>query len=163
MALKPDREYNEVTDITNFWLATQATAVARGGIASVVTQGSGAAMGQNIVDEPNVVDYEGTVASTTIPKGVLLQDVALRMSTTRDFINYENSEIRPGDKCTLLKKGFVVTDMIGAAQTPAVGGIAYLGDDGLLFTTQQNSGPSVGRFETTKDANGFVRVSIEIT
>lgn len=163
MALKGDREYNEITDITNFWLASQATAVEKGGVASVVTQGSGAALGVNITDDPNVVDYEGTVASGTIPKGVLLQDVALAMSTTRDFPNYEKGdEIRPGDKCTLVRHGWIVTDMIGSGETPAVGGIAYLGDDGEFYTSQQNSGPTVGRFETTMDSNGFCRVFIDL-
>lgn len=162
MALKPDREYNEITDITNFWYADQATAVEKGGVASVVTQGSGAAIGVNIDDEPNVVDYEGTVTSGTVPKGVLLQNVALAMSTTRDFINYENQEIRPGDKCTLVRHGWVVTDMVGSGETPAAGGTAYLGDDGELYTTQQNSGPTVGKFDTTLDSNGFCRVFIDL-
>jgi hypothetical protein len=160
MALKPDREYNEVTDITNFWTTVAAE---KGGIASVVTQGSGAAIGQNITDEPNVVGY-ATSASGAVPKGVLLQTVTEPMSATRDYINYYNQEIRPGDKCTLVKKGFVVTDMITG--TPAVGGIAYLGASGLISTTSGSFGgvatPVVGRFETTVDAAGFARVSIDI-
>lgn len=161
MALKPDREYNEVTDITNFWTTVAAE---KGGIASVVTQGSGAALGTNIVDEANVVGYSAS-ASGAVAKGVLLQTVTAAMSATRDFINYENQEIRPGDKCTLVKKGFVVTDLITG--TPAVGGIAYLGASGLISTTSGSFGgastPVVGRFETTVDADGFARVSIDIT
>lgn len=161
MALKPDREYNEVTDITNFWTTVAAE---KGGIASVVTQGSGAALGVNIVDEANVVGYSAS-ASGAITKGVLLDTVAAAMSATRDFINFENQEIRPGDKCTLVKKGFVVTDMI--IGTPVVGGIAYLGASGFISTTSGSFGgtttPVVGRFETTVDAGGFSRVSIDIT
>ncbi len=162
MALKPDREYNEITDITNFWYASQATAVEKGGMASVVTQGTGVAMGTNITDEANVVDYDGSVSSSTVPKGILLQDVALAMSATRDFPNFENGEIRPGDKCTLIRHGWVVTDMITAGQTPAVGGIAYLGNSGLLATGAVSSSVAVGRFETTKDSNGFCRVFIDL-
>ncbi|UCG02433.1 MAG: hypothetical protein JSW11_00275 [Candidatus Heimdallarchaeota archaeon] len=162
MALKPDREYNETTDITNFWYTDQ-TSAEKGGVASVVTQGSGAAIGQNYTDEPNVVSY-ATSASGAVPKGILLQTVSPVMSTNRDFINYENQEIRPGDKCTLVKKGFVVTDMITG--TPVTGGIAYLGASGNISTTSGSFGgtatPVVGRFETTKDANGFARVSIDI-
>lgn len=162
MALKPDREYNEITDITNFWYASQATAIEKGGIASVVSQGSGAAIGVNIVDEANIVDYDGSVGSSTVPKGILLQNVGLAMSATRDFVNFENGEIRPGDKCTLVRHGWVVTDMIVAGQTPAVGGTAYLGNSGLLATGAVNSSVAVGKFETTKDANGFVRVFIDL-
>ncbi len=161
MALKPDREYNEVTDITNFWTTVAAE---KGGCASVVTQGSGVALGQNIVDEPNVVGYVAS-ASGAVAKGILLQTVTAAMVGNRDFINYENQEIRPSDKCTLVKKGFVVTDMITG--TPAVGGVAYLGISGNISTTSGSFGgattPVVGRFETTVDSDGFARVSIDIT
>ncbi|RLC89098.1 MAG: hypothetical protein DRJ03_00650 [Chloroflexi bacterium] len=158
MALKPDREYNEVTDITNFWTTVAAE---RGGCAGVVTQGSGAAIGVNIVDEPNVVGYVAD-PSGVIAKGVLLQTVAAAMSATRDFPNFENGEIRPGDKCTLVKKGFVVTDMI-TGTTPSVGDAAYLAASGLISKTQAAGAPQIGRFETTVDAAGFARVSIDIT
>lgn len=157
MALKPDREYNEVTDITNFWTTVAAE---KGGVASVVTQGSGSALGVNITDEPNVVGYVAS-PSGAIPKGVLLQTVTAAMSATRDFINYENGEIRPSTKCTLVKKGFVVTDMI-TGTAPAAGDTAYLAASGYISKTQASGAPVVGRFETAKDSSGFARVSIDI-
>lgn len=161
MALKPDREYNEVTDITCFW-STSQTSAERGGLASVTgTQGTGAAMGVSITDDPNNVYYHPT-ASGAIVKGVLLQTVTAPLSATRDFINYENQEIRPGDKCTLVKKGFVVTDMI-VGTAPTVGATAYLAASGYISKDQATSAPAIGRFETTKDAAGFARVSIDIT
>jgi len=159
MALKPDREYNEVTDITNFWTTVAAE---KGGCASVVTQGSGAAIGMNIVDEPNVVGYVAN-PSGVVAKGILLQTVSAALSATRDFVNFENGEIRPGDKCTLVKKGFVVTDMISVGVTPAVGDAAYLAASGFVSSVQATGAPQIGRFETTKDAAGFARVSIDIT
>lgn len=159
MALKPDREYNEVTDITNFWTTDAAE---QGGCAGVVTQGSGAAIGVNLTDEPNVVGYiadpDGAIA-----KGILIQNVNLPLSATRDFLNYESLEIRPGDKCTLVKKGFVVTDMIPVGITPNAGDAAYLAASGMISSTQASGAPQVGRFETTKNAAGFARVSIDIT
>jgi hypothetical protein len=159
MALKPDREYNEVTDITNFWTDIAAE---KGGCASVVTQGSGAAIGQNIVDEANVVGYVVNPSGATA-KGILLQTVAAAMSATRDFPNFENGEIRPGDKCTLVKSGFVVTDMI-VGTAPTVGATAYLAASGKISMANYGSdSPVIGRFETTKDAAGFARVSIKIT
>jgi len=159
MALKPDREYNEVTDITNFWTTVAAE---KGGCAGIVTQGSGAAIGVNIVDEPNVVGYVAD-PSGAIAKGILLQTVVVAMSATRDFPNFDNGEIRPGNKCTLVKKGFVVTDMIPVGITPTAGAAAYLAASGYISSTQATGAPQVGRFETTKDAAGFARVSIDIT
>ncbi|MCK5641232.1 MAG: hypothetical protein KAJ19_10555, partial [Gammaproteobacteria bacterium] len=98
-----------------------------------------------------------------IAKGILLQTVNLPMSATRDFLNFESGEIRPSDKCTLVKKGFVVTDMIPAGITPTAGAAAYLAASGYISSTQASGAPQVGRFETTKDAAGFARVSIDIT
>lgn len=157
MALKPDREYNEVTDITNFWTTVAAE---KGGVASVVTQGSGSALGVNIVDEANVVGYAAN-PSGAVPKGVLLQTVTAAASATRDFRNYENGEIRPGEKCTLVKKGFVVTNMI-TGSAPAAGDVAYLAASGYISKSQATGAPVIGRFETAKTAAGFARVSIDI-
>jgi len=158
MALKPDREYNETTDITNFWTTVAAE---KGGCASVVTQGSGAAIGMNITDDPNVVGYVAN-PSGAIAKGILLQTVNTVMSATRDFLNYESGEIRPGTKCTLVKRGFVVTDMI-VGTTPTAGAVAYLAASGKISMANYGSAsPTVGRFETTVDSNGFARVSIDI-
>ncbi len=159
MALKPDREYNETTDMSNFWTTAAAE---KGGCAGVVTQGSGAAMGTNLVDEANVVGYVAD-PSGAIAKGILIQTVTAAMSATRDFVNFENGEIRPSDKCTLVTKGFVVTDMIPSGVTPTAGAAAYLAASGMISSTQASGAPQVGRFETTKDAAGFARVSIEIT
>jgi len=162
MALKPDRDYNEVTDITCFW-STGQTSAERGGVASMSgSQGSGAAIGANYTDDPNIVYYV-TNPSGAIAKGVLIETVAPAMSTNRDFINYDAGEIRPGDKCTLIKKGFVVTNMI-TGSAPTAGAAAYLAASGYISTTNYGSAsPQIGRFETTKDANGYARVSIDIT
>lgn len=157
MALKPDREYNEVTDITNFWAAGQTTAE-KGGIASQSGSSTGVGLDDTGITVAYLADPSGAIA-----KGVLLQTVAAAMSTTRDFVNYESGEIRPGTKCTLVKKGFVVTDMIPAGITPTAGGAAYLAASGYISSTQAGGAPQVGRFETAKDANGFARISIDIT
>lgn len=159
MALKPDRDYNETTDITNFWTTVAAE---KGGMACVVTQGSGAAIGINLADEANVVGYLATININSVPKGILLQTVAAAMSATRDFPNFENGEIRPSDKCTLVTQGWVVTDMIHPSVTPSAGDPAYLAVSGFVSSTSGALTRRVGRFETAKDANGFARVSIDI-
>lgn len=157
MALKGDRDYNETTDITNFWTTVAAE---KGGVASIVTADSGASLGVNITDDPNVVGYVAN-PSGAIAKGVLLQTVAAKLSATRDFVNYEAQEIRPGDKCTLVTKGWVVTDMI-TGTAPTAGDSAYLAASGMISKVQATGAPKIGRFETAKDSSGFARVSINI-
>jgi hypothetical protein len=156
MALKPDRSYNEVSDIMNYWIndGTQDTKE-KGGVASVVSSGSGVAMDAS----GNVVSYVAD-PSGAVPKGVLLQDVNPPLSATRDFKNFANLEVRPGEKVTLIRKGWLVTDQITG--TPAVGGSAYLGNSGLISTTQATGAVQIGRFETTVDADNFARVYIDI-
>jgi len=157
MALKPDRDYNLVTDITQFWQDPQATGVAAGGVAGVVTQGSGVAM----ADTQNVVAYVAN-PSGTVAKGILVHPVNPPLSATRDFINFENQETRPGDKVTLIRKGWVVTDMLVSGITPSAGDAAYLAGTGLMGTTQATGAPQVGRFEGSVDANGFAKVYMDI-
>jgi len=165
MALKPDRDFFQVMDITNFWTNTTGfTTAEEGGIASVETGGSGVALGVNNTDDPNFVLY-ATVASGSIPKGVLLHPVNPPLSATRDFKNLENQESRPGDKVALLRKGSIVSNKI--VGTPAIGSVAYLGASGYFDVTQTPSTGTgaakvVGRFETTKDADGFARIFIDI-
>jgi len=156
MALKPDRGYNEFVDIANYWIndGTQNTKE-KGGVASVVSSGSGVAMDAS----GNVVSY-AVDPSGAVPKGVLLQDVNPPLSTTRDYKNFDSLEVRPGEKVTLVRKGWLVTDQITG--TPAVGGTAYLGASGLISTTQATAAPAIGRFETTVDADGFAKVFIDI-
>lgn len=156
MALRPDRDYAEVTDISQYWstAAEQATKE-EGGVACVETQGSGVALD----DLANVVRYSAS-ASGAVPKGILLHPVNPAMSATRDFKNYANMEIRPGEKAVLLRKGWFVTDMI--IGTPATGGVAYVGPSGFIKTTQDSGAAVVGRFETTVDADGFAKVYADI-
>jgi len=52
--------------------------------------------------------------------------------------------------------------MIPSAVTPTAGAAAYLAASGLISSVQAGGAPQVGRFETTKDSNGFARVSIDI-
>jgi hypothetical protein len=156
MALKGDRSHFEDTDIMNYWVddGTQDTAE-RGGCASVVSQGSGVAMDAS----GNVVTYADDPSGVT-PKGVLLQNVNPPLSTTRDFKNFESQEARPGEKVTLLRKGWLVTDQING--TPTVGGAAWLDNSGLIGTSDPGTSTQIGRFETTVDADGFARVYIDI-
>jgi len=158
MALRPDRDYAEVTDISQYWseVAAQNTQE-KGGIACVETQGSGVALD----DITNVVQYADS-ASGAVPKGILLQDVNPPMSATRDFKNFANMEVRPGEKVTLLRKGWLVTDMFVSGISISVGGPAYVGPSGLIAATSGTGSSVIGRFETTLDADGFAKVYVDI-
>jgi hypothetical protein len=168
MALKPDRNHHEETDIRQYWSPAQDTAE-KGGIASLVSQGSGVAMDSSelpagsvrdaTAGNENVVRYAAD-PSGAVPMGMLVQDVNPPCSATRDHKNFSNLEVRPGDKVTLYRKGILVTDMV--LGTPAAGDIAYLGASGNVTPVLAVGAPIVGRFETSLDADGFARVSVHI-
>lgn len=157
MALKPDREYNETTSIRYFWSEVTAQATAeKGGIACQESVGSGVALDAS----GNVVQYAAN-GSGAVPVGVLLQDVNPVMSTTRDFPDLQSGEKRPGDKVTLFRKGWLVSDMVSGTITR--GATLYVGDSGYMTTNQISAGHvAIGRVETTADADGFVTVFVDI-
>lgn len=146
MALKPDRIELQ-TDIS-FFMNTEAV---RGGVASVSTGGSGVAMD----DGSAVVSYAAS-ASGAKPVGVLLNDV-VNLDLTRQHINWHRDEVQVGGKVTLLQVGQVTTDKVSG--TPAAGDVAYVGASGLIAT----SGTAVvGKFLSSKDADGFAKVAVNI-
>lgn len=149
MALKPDR--NQVAWNLDSYMNAAAE---RGGVAVISTKGSGVAM-----DGANVVEYAAN-PSGKIVAGFLLNDVVSLGSKTPD--NHYQESNRVDEKCSLLTNGWVVTDKLYPGTTPTAGSVAYLGQSGYLTPTQANSAPVVGRFETTKDESGFIKVSINI-
>jgi hypothetical protein len=153
MALRPDRDYNLIDDISHFWTDTAADAE-NGGVASMKTASSGVSL-----DNPaDVVEYKADPSGAK-PMGVLLQNVK-HYAGTRVFPNMHNGEIQPGDKCTLVRKGWIVTNAISG--TPTAGATAYLAENGDVSATQMTGAPSVGRFETAKDENGFAKLYIDL-
>lgn len=155
MALKADRSYNfNDTDISFFMNATGE----RGGVVVHVTGGSGAAMD----DADAVVNYPtGQAPSGTNPAGLLLCDV-VNIDLTRQHLNQYKDEVQIGSKVTLLRRGVVVTDVVDTGDSPAVGEKAYYNSAGELTSTDPGSGQSVGRFLSSKDADGYVKVEIAI-
>lgn len=149
MALKQYR--NPVEDcVEYFWGATAAT---RGGVASLVTAGSGEAL-----DNSSAVVGYATSPSGQVPLGVLMNDV-VSIDQTRQHLNQHKDEVQVNSKVTLMKQGTVVTNMI--AGTPAAGDRAYLTGTGIITNTQPiNEAPIVGRFLSVKDQNGYAKVHI---
>lgn len=151
MALKGLRV--ETTTDISFFMDQVAE---RGGICVMKTAGSGQAMDQAAAE----VEYVAA-SSGKYPVGLLLNDV-VNIDMTRQHLNQHKNEVQKGSKVTLLREGFVVTNYI-AAVTPAAGDIAYLGASGLLTNSNGSGGnPQIGRFDSTKDEDGYCKVYVKL-
>ena len=152
MALRPDR--NEFLTDLSFFMDEVAE---RGILVVASTQGSGAAMAQS--------EAAGKIGSradrgSDMPVGLLLNDV-VNLDLTRQHINYAKDEVQKGNKVLLLRRGFVVTNMISGDITlgePA----QWVGDGKLCSATAESTSVQVGRWLSKKDADGYAKVEINI-
>ena len=153
MALKSDR--NEVQTDISFFMNEVAT---RGGIASLSTGGSGAAMDQGAA----LVTYAAT-ASGKVPMGILLNDM-VNLDLTRQHINQHKDEVQKGGKVTILRKGYIVTNNIEGAD-PAAGDSVYPAHSGNVSKTDivgDGTVSAIGRFLSSKDEDGYAKVEINL-
>lgn len=151
MALKPDR-IEAYTDISFF----MNQVAERGGVAVHVTAGEGVSM-----DDANAVVEYPSDPSGTAPAGLLLNDV-VNYDLTRQHINWHRDEVQIGSKVTLLRQGQVVTNLVSSGTAPVAGDDAYYAVNGEL-TTDSTDSVKVGRFLSSLDADGYVKVDINIT
>ena len=159
MALKGDRYELETT--VDFFMNTTAT---RGGVVCLQTAGSGAALDQSAALVRYAPDQSGQA-----PIGILLNDV-VDIDQTRQHINYHKNEVQKGGKVTLLKKGYIVTNMIEPGDVIAVGQTAFVGASGFISNTQsatasqheQSNGAPIGQFDSIPDEDGFAKISVNI-
>ena len=155
MALKADR-HELATDISFFMDETAS----RGGVATISTGGSGAALDQSGAKVSYTADASGAV-----PAGLLLNDM-VNLDLTRQHINWHKDETQKGGKVTLLTKGWVVTNMIYPGQTPAIGGLAYVAHSGYIGASNVDDTPGqgnvIGRFMSTKDEDGYCKVEVNL-
>ena len=134
--------------------------------------GSGASLGSSLgsgihagLGTVNTVNYKAN-PSGAVPIGMLLQDIVIPSEPNRYYKNYGKSAIAfPGEKVTLIRKGWLVTNSIFG--TPTAGATAYLASSGLVTSVvpaspQNLQGPTVGKFETSKDEAGYARVFIDL-
>lgn len=159
MALKNAR-HEIVTDISYF-MNEVAT---RGGIASISTVGSGAALDQSAA----LVTYAAN-SSGAVPRGLLLNDM-VNLDLTRQHLNQHRDEVQMGGKVTLGIKGWWITDLI--VGTPAAGDYAVLTSSGYitpLTAANYNANawaksvaPMVGKFWSKKDEDGFAKVFVDL-
>ena len=154
MALKGDR-FEGIHDIKHF----MNEAAERGGIATLQTAGSGAALDQSA----NLVTYAAQ-PSGKVPVGILLGDM-VNKDLTRTHLNQHKNETQKGGKVPLLKEGYVTTNMIYPNQSPAGGDAAYVGNSGYITNVGPNSlnaGRWIGEFETIKDEDGYATVYVKL-
>lgn len=158
MALKTDRSVLQ-TDIS-FFMNEAAT---RGGVVSLSTGASGAAMDNGAA----VVTYAAQ-PSGKVPVGLLLNDM-VDIDLTRQHLNQHKDEVQKGGKVTLLQKGFVVTNKLEGA-APTAGAAAYLAHSGNLAASDLSNDDTdgdgstrlVGRFLSAVDEDGYAKVFIDL-
>ena len=121
------------------------------------------------------------------PLGLLLNDV-VNVDLTRQILNPYKSEVQVGDKITVLKKGYVLTNRIVTTIGPTTvaitpGAVAYTGPSGFIttvasgtlhvsqdvghnLTRQMMSSASgsyvVGKFLSAADEDGYAKVYIDL-
>jgi hypothetical protein len=133
----------------------------RGNVAVISTVGSGSAM--DAID--NLVTIAGS-SSGQKPVGLLLNDF-VNIDQSKFPINWHKDQHQVGDKCSLVTKGWVVTDRITG--TPAAGDWAVLSSSGTvtgiapnLSTWNKIANPQVGVFRTKKDEAGFASIYVDL-
>jgi hypothetical protein len=153
MSLKGDR-YEVINDISFF----MGEVAQPGGVVVIKTAGSGAAMDQNKA----LVTYAANPSGCR-PQGILMTNM-VNIDQTRQHINWMKDEVQLGGKVTLLKQGYVVTNMIVPGVSPAGGNVAYLGVSGLLTSTcvDRLSTPAVGEFTSSMDEDGYAKVTVNL-
>ena len=158
MALKAER-HEESTDISYFYNEGTAT---RGGVVCLADLGlaSGAALDQG----ENLVAYT-TAAATSVPVGILLNDV-VNKDLTRTHINQHKDEVQQGGKVTVLTRGWVVTSIITG--TPTAGALAYADDAtaGNITTDAPSSAASgnlaIGRWGSRMDDDLYAKLYVNL-
>lgn len=116
-------------------------------------------------------DQGGSVKVITNPSGSKVAGIASTEVISIDetayngYRNHQKVQQKIGERLNLITKGFVTTNNITGS--PVLGDTAYLTTSGVLTPTISATGglvatPKVGRFDGSKDADGYVTVSINI-
>jgi hypothetical protein len=153
MGLKGDMRV--IQDDISFFMNETAS---KGGCVSMSTAGSGVAL-----DQTSALVTYAAAPSGKVPVGILVNEM-VNIDQSRYSRNIYKDEVQQGGKVTLIKQGWVVTDMIEAGDTPTAGSVARLSHSGYLTSTSLGDAatPIVGRFDSTKDENGYAKLSINL-
>lgn len=154
MGLRADRQIDSVE--IGFYLNEVASV---GVVASISTATSGSSL-----DGTTSLATISANSSGCVPIGVLLTET-VDIDLTRLPVNWHKSQAVKGDKVAIVRKGWVVTDQTTGTITA---GPAVLASSGAVMSRpaitswNQVANPSVGRFLSTKDENGYVRLFVDL-
>ncbi len=155
MALKGDRQIDAVS--IRYFLDEVS---AKGNVLCVSTAGSGIALDSTVNLATVVADSSGNK-----PLGVLLNEF-VNVDQTRQPVNWHKDQSQKGDKCTILTKGWVVTDRITG--TIAAGDHAVLSSSGTCAALapgaawNEAANPKVGRWRGLPDQSGFAVLYVDL-
>lgn len=156
MAIKADRQVDAV-DITFFLNETAE----KGVIVSTSTAGSGTSM-----DNPASVATVSANSSGSKVLGALLNDF-VNVDQTRVSVNWHKDQSQIGNKCTILTKGWIVTNKVSGT-THTAGDHAVLTSSGsvtikpAVASWNSSAQPFVGRFRGKADEDGYSKLYIDL-
>lgn len=154
MALKPDRHINPYGTEINFVFNGTADA---GTIMTYGAAGSGAA----VVDEK-----AGTVTiGAANPSGVAVAGLLMHSFVTFNALlhrNWYKVTQYPGEKATLLRNGWVTTNVVDGSAVPDAGKPAYLGPNGTVTHVNAAGAPKIGEFMSRLDEQGYCRLAVRL-
>ncbi len=164
MALKPDRLDNIYEEVSYFG----NSAMERGGAIYATTSatGIGAAMDSAVQVAEYITTGGPSVPSGRKALGILMVDM-VNIDQSRQKLNPFKAEVQAGDKVLILKKGWVVTNMIepGSAVGLNCPVPAYGCASGLISSNGNLSGSGfvqIGKFLTNKDGDGYAKVQVDL-
>ena len=80
---------------------------------------------------------------------------------TRQKLNpFDPLECQTGMKISIIYQGWMDTNQISGTPTPQA--VAYLAPAGQVSATQLSGYPTIGKFLTSKDANGYAQVEVTL-
>lgn len=119
-----------------------------------------------VLDAPGGAGMDNPLATVSVPTGtggvaagVLMNDVE-DLDLTLVQLNVHRDVTQVGNKCAILNKGWIRTNVIASGQTPEAGDPAHFAANGE-FTTVTTSA-RVGTFVSDVDADGYVEVEVNI-
>ncbi len=112
------------------------------------------------MDEANALCKMPT-DSGGVPVGVLMNDV-VDVDLSRYRLNEHKDEVQKNSKVCLAKEGMLVTNVLVAGQNPVAGSGAYYNASGQFTMSTGGTHGLVGRFDSSKDTDGYVRIEINI-
>lgn len=107
-----------------------------------------------------------TAGSGALPLGILLIDVeSMNFDRHPEFLQRDVVDI--GSVVSVANEGVFDTNMVVVSPAPAQGNPAYLHPNGEVGVTQLDDGlgntsPRVGTFRSAIDANGYVRLLVNL-